>query len=90
LVPNELQTVEVTLRYDLWEHLVRGAAGELADLVRTDVKQKITPSNALIRQELEKLCPACGGAGCAECGGTGSKSVPGAYLGDRGSWIEIR
>jgi hypothetical protein len=75
LVPDELKTVEVTLRYDLWQQLLRGAAGELADRIRADVKQKITPSNALIRQELEK---------------TGSKSVAGAYLGDRGSWIEIR
>jgi hypothetical protein len=90
LVPDELKTVEVTLRYDLWQQLLRGAARELADRIRADARQKITPSNALIRQELEKLCPACGGARCAECGGTGSKSVPGAYLGDRGSWIEIR
>jgi hypothetical protein len=90
LVPDELKTVEVTLRYDLWQQLLRGAARELADGIRADARQKITLSNALIRQELEKPCVACGGAGCAECGNTGSKSVPGAYLGDRESWIEIR
>jgi hypothetical protein len=90
LVPHELQTVEVTLRYDLWEQLVRGASAELADRLRTDARQKVTPANTLIRQELEKSCPACGGAGCAEYGGTGAKSVPGAYLSKRGYWIEVR
>jgi hypothetical protein len=90
LVPHELQTVEVTLRYDLWEQLVRGAPGELADRIRMEAKQKAQPSNTLIRHELEKQCPICNGAGCAECGGTGVKSVPGAYLGERGSWIDIR
>jgi hypothetical protein len=90
LVPCELQTVELTLRYDLWQELLRGAAGELVDRIRADVRQKVAPSNALIRQELAKPCPACDGAGCTHCGGTGSKSVPGAYLGERGNWVEIR
>jgi hypothetical protein len=90
LIPHELQTVEVTLRYDLWEQLVRGVADELADRIQAVAKLKVQPSNALIRQEFEKRCPACSGAGCAECGGTGSKSVPGAYLGERGNWIDIR
>jgi hypothetical protein len=90
LVPPELQIVEVNLRYDLWQQLVCNAPAELADRIRTDARQKVAPSNALIRQELEKSCPACGGAGCAECGGTGAKSVPGAYLSERGYWIEVR
>jgi hypothetical protein len=90
LVPSEFQTVEITMRYDLWEQLVREADKNLAERIRADAKQKILPSNALIRRELEKPCPACSGAGCTECGGTGSKSVPGAYLGERGSWIDIR
>jgi hypothetical protein len=90
MVPHELQTVEVTLRYDLWERLVRGADRDLAANIQADAKLKVQPSNSLIRQELEKPCPVCSRAGCAECGGIGSKSVPGAWLGERGSWIDIR
>jgi hypothetical protein len=90
LVPPELQTVELTLRYDLWRRLFDAADAELKDRIEEDLKQKITPSNTLIRAELAKPCPACGGAGCAECGGTGAKSVPGAYISERGSWIEVR
>jgi hypothetical protein len=96
LVPHELQTVEITLRYDLWQELVRGASAELAEYIRGDVRQKVAPSNTLIRQELAKPCPACRGIGsingtvCAECDASGRKSVPGAYLAERGSWVEIR
>jgi hypothetical protein len=96
LVPHEFQTVELTIRYDLWQELLRSAAKELTERIEADAKQRVLPSNTLIRQELLKPCPACGGlgscagVGCMECGGTGRKSVPGAYLGERGSWIEIR
>jgi hypothetical protein len=90
LIPPELQIAEVTLGYDLWQQLVRGAPAELADRIRTDAKLKVQAANMLIRQELEKRCPVCSGAGCAECGNTGSKGVPGTFLGERGSWIDIR
>jgi hypothetical protein len=90
LVPPELQTIELTMRRDLWEQLLRGADRELAARIATDAKLKVQPANALIRRELENPCPACAGTGCAECGGTGTKSVPGAYLGERGTWIDIR
>jgi hypothetical protein len=74
----------------LWEQLLRGADRELADRIAADAKLKVQPSNSLIRQELEKPCPACSGAGCTQCRGTGSKSVPGAWLGERGNWIDVR
>jgi hypothetical protein len=90
LVPDEFKTVELTMRYDLWLRLIRGADGELADRIRADVKQKVQPSNMLIRHELEKPCAACSGAGCAECSNTGLKTVAGAYLAERGNWIDIR
>jgi hypothetical protein len=90
LVPHELQTAEITLQLDLWEQLLRGADRELAERIASNVTLKVQPSNALIRQELDKRCPACDGAGCTECGGTGSKSVPGAWLGERGNWIDVR
>jgi hypothetical protein len=96
LIPHELQMAEVTLRYDLWEDLLRGADGELAERVRMDAKQKVAPSNALIRGELAKPCSVCGGIGsnngiaCAECDGSGRRNVPGAYLSERGSWIDVR
>jgi hypothetical protein len=90
LVPHEFQIAEITMRFDLWEQLLRSADLELAERITADAKLKVQASNTLIRQELDSPCPACGGAGCAECGGTGSKSVPGAYLGPRGSWIEVR
>jgi len=90
LVPHELQTIELSMPYDLWEQLCRNAARELTDRIEADAKQRILPSNQRIRGELSKPCPVCGGMGCADCSGTGCKSVPGAYLGERGSWIEIR
>jgi hypothetical protein len=96
LVPHELQTVELTIRYDLWQELLRSAPRELTGRIEADARQRVLPSNTLIRQELLKPCPACAGlgscagVGCMECDGTGRKSVPGAYLGERGNWIEIR
>jgi len=89
LVPHELQIIELSMPYDLWEELLRNAARELTDRI-ADAKQRILPSNQRIREELSKPCPVCGGTGCVECGGTGCQTVPGAYLAERGSWIEIR
>jgi len=96
LVPHDLETIELTLRYDCWEELLRHAPAELKNCIEADAKQKVLPSNTLIREELKKPCTACGGIGsvngigCTECDGSGRRKVPGAYLDERGTWIEVR
>jgi hypothetical protein len=96
LVPRELHMVEVTMRFELWQELLDSANRELADRLAAELKPKVEPSKTLIRQELAKPCPVCAGVGsvagigCTECSASGRKSVPGAYLGERGFWVEIR
>lgn len=72
------------------------------DAIPLDLEWRFTraPSPALVREALIQPCPECEGTGhfdeirdalkCEVCNGTGRASVPGAYLGDRGSHIEIR
>jgi hypothetical protein len=97
LVPDEYQTVTVTMPANAWHWL-------LLVCHRESLKASApVPSLSLIAAALEKPCIQCGGEGggmidgpgsvkiiCGACGGSGKQGVPGARLADRGSHVELR
>ena len=97
LIPEECRRVTVTMSVDMWQSVCDAYAhcNESVDLdampgigVRTEL------SLSLIGEALQRPCGKCKGIGasvpCPECGGSGHRSVSGAYLVERGSHVECR
>lgn len=89
LVPEELCMITVTMPFPLWIALVTRKDFNMRDFAEPgSVKESPrVPSLSLIAEALQKPCPSCDGSGCmsgiesircAECGGSGKQSVPGA------------
>jgi len=95
LLPPECCRMEGWISADLWVALVMGHP-----IPTSGFSFNRVPDNAAIRAKLLEDCGTCGGSGgwgaevnghppCESCGGTGKNAVPGAYLGERGSRLQI-
>lgn len=104
LVPDELCTVSVTMPADIWRRVsISLAAFTDSEDVFTRMISSVrsAPSLTLIAEALGKPCAKCRGTGnwheigadnalCADCGGSGKQSVPGARLKPVGQHVEVR
>jgi len=100
LVPDEYKIMIVTMPMSVWL-TVAAEVERSADPAA--LKQTTSVNMAALREALEQPCEACGGnpslvvaagagesSGCATCGGSGRRGVPGARLEARGQHVEVR
>ncbi len=99
LVPPEFCMYRLDLDYPAMNILMQTMEDYMPDHAVSQMEQRTTrtPSQSLIREALIQPCATCDGTGvydvefqCADCGGTGKASVPGAHLEPRGVHIETR
>jgi hypothetical protein len=88
IVPDEYCLAQVTMSCADWDALYDTAGKPV--LVGSRVDR--VPDSAAIRAALKAPCWLCAGKDqdCDQCGGTGTSSVPGARLRERGVHLEVK
>jgi len=88
MIPDDCKLATITIP----EAQYKGIKEHLLD-IGVDIKDdKFAISNTAIRKALEAPCWLCAGkdADCDQCGGTGTNTVPGARLKERGQHLEVK
>jgi hypothetical protein len=94
LLPDECCRVQGWMRADAWRKVMEGGLPPAGSFSFERV-----PDDGAIRAKLLEPCGRCDGGlvadglamkHCETCGGSGKQAVPGAYISERGSHVEIR